>query len=207
MGLKGRIAWTTPDMLYQTCPFESQLVLWWDGPERHEDVGLNPVHCAKVELGRPCRRGQWYGGLNSFRRTPDLGGTVQRWISNPLRSCGLPQDRSVETIYVSGSENADDNPDPPPEAFECDQCGTSYRAPDVCTRRLNILCRDCRSQVVETDPNDPVPDWICTNPPDFCDVGEAPLCLFGKRFNCQDNQWRLIETCDDHCCEVGCSAE
>ena len=197
-------------MLYQTCPFESQLVLWWDGPElSHEDIGFESGTLRKglnlVDLA------DGDNGPEGYRLFP-AGRPISVALCNdgyraPLRSCGLPQDRSVETIYVSGSENADENPDPPPEAFECDQCGTSYRAPDVCTRRLNILCRDCRSQVVETDPNDPVPDWICTNPPDFCDVGEAPLCLFGKRFNCQDNHWRLIETCDDHCCEVGCSAE
>ena len=206
----GTFAWTTEDMLYQTCPFESQLVLWWDGPELdHEEIGfesgtlrkgLNLIDVADGENGPE--------GYRLFSASsPIVVEVCSDGYRAPLRSCGLPQDRSVETIYVSGSENLDENPDPPVDSYECDQCGVSYRVPDVCTRRLNILCRDCRSQVVETDPNDRAPNWICENPPDYCDEGVEPLCLLGRRFSCENNQWRLTETCDDQCCEAGCIAE
>ncbi len=202
--------WRDENMIYQTCPWESQLIVWWDGPELDSDEtgfesgtlrkGLNLVD---LQYGD---EGPW-GYQLLPANAPISIAMCDEGLRAPLRSCGLPQDRSVDTIYVSGSENQDENPDPPEGSFECDPCGISYRVPDVCVRRFDILCRDCRSLVVETDPNDPVPSWVCDTPPGECDPDNEPLCLLGRRFGCDNNTWRLIETCSDHCCETNCNAE
>ena len=210
----GTFAWTTPDMVYQTCPFESQLVVWWDGPELdHEQIGFESGTLRKgLNLLDVSEGGNGPEGYRLFPADAPIEISIcDDGYRPPLRSCGLPQERSIETIYVSASENLESNPEPPAGSFQCDQCGATYRAPDVCIRRLDILCRDCRSLVVETDPTNPPPDWICESPPDYCegneDEVEEPLCLLGRRFRCVDNAWQFFETCSDPCCEGECSAE
>ena len=207
----GTFNWATMDMVEQTCPFESQLVLWWDGPElSHEDIGLESGVLRKgLNLLDVAEGGNGPEGYRLFPADSPISVTLCRdGYRPPLRSCGLPQERSIETIYVTATENLNENPDPPAGSFQCDQCGATYRAPDVCVRRLDILCRDCRSLVVETDPENPPPEWICENPPDFCEgEDEEPLCLLGRRFRCVSTRWQLYETCSDPCCEGECIAE
>ena len=206
----GVFAWTTTDMIYQTCPFESKLVLWWDGPElSHEEIGFESGVLRKgLNLLDVTEGGNGPDGYRLFPADFPISVTLcDDGYRAPLRSCGLPQERSIETIYVTASENLEENPDPPAGSFICDQCGATYRAPDVCIRRLEVLCRDCRSLVVETDPENPPPEWICQSPPEFCEAGAEPLCLLGRRYRCQNDTWQLSEICSDHCCEGECSAE
>ena len=203
-------SWKTEDQINETCPFEKRLVVWWDGPElTDEETGFASGTLKKglnlVDLGLDADE---LGGYRLFPAdTPITVPVCHEGFRPPLRSCGLPGDRSVDTLFVSGSEDDDETMPPETDSYECGQCGTSYRVPDVCTRRFDILCRDCRSLVVETDPTDPPDDWICMSPPDQCDVGDEPICRLGTRYRCVGDQWQVDAVCGDPCCEDGCVSE
>ena len=181
-----------------------------DGPElTYEETGFASGTLKKglnlVDLGLDADELEGYRLFPAD--TPITIPVCHEGFRPPLRSCGLPGDRSVDTLFVSGSEDDDETMPPETDSYECGQCGTSYRVPDVCTRRFDILCRDCRSLVVETDPNNPPDDWVCMSPPDQCDAGDEPICRLGTRYRCVGDQWQIDAVCVDACCEDGCVSE
>ena len=145
----------------------------------HEDIGLESGVLRKgLNLLDVAEGGNGPEGYRLFPGDSPISVTLCRdGYRPPLRSWAASRTDHRDYLCCC-TENLNENPDPPAGSFQCDQCGATYRAPDVCVRRLDILCRDCRSLVVETDPENPPPEWICENPPDFCEgEDEEPLCL------------------------------
>ena len=201
-------SWSGEDTWESTCPHETLLVVWWDGPELKSDQtgfrsgilrkGLNLVNLGDEEF------------RDDYVLYP-AGRAIQipvcaEGMRSPLRSCGLLGERSVETLFLDAETPQEDLFTPLEGEYHCGACGLSYRVPDFCTRRFNVLCRDCRSLVVETDPDRPVPEWPCSEVPSECDEEEDPLCIWGTLYRCQDNRWAQSAQCEDDCCEEGCQS-
>ena len=203
---EGPFTWNGDDRTESSCPYEDLLVAWWDGPELDsERTGFREGILRKglnlVDLSKDGEFRDEYV-LYPAERTIQIP-ICEEGLRAPLRSCGLESDRSVETLFFDVDTPDDEIFRPMEGDYLCGACGSSYRVPNLCTRRFDVLCRDCRSLVVETDPDRPARDWPCAEVPTECDDPD-PLCIWGRLYRCVDDGWVHVATCSDDCCEDRC---